>query len=99
MDEKKDLHEVYMWLREDAIDVWAMAVRSVLPYYFVGLDTSDILAATNYDTYHNVCRSHSSLIRKIGGDAIGLLKNITLMAVVFHSTSLTRFPYPFVSNY
>ncbi|KAF4637604.1 hypothetical protein G7Y89_g477 [Cudoniella acicularis] len=38
-----------------------MAIRSVLPYYF--------------NNYHNVLRNHSALIRKIGGEAISLLKN------------------------
>jgi len=46
-----------------------------LPYYFVGFDTSDMPAATDYDTYRNVRGNHSSLILKIGGDAIALLKN------------------------
>ena len=53
-----------------------MAVRTVLPYYFVGLDTADLPAVSNdYSAFRDVRGNHSSLIRKVGGDSITLLKN------------------------
>ncbi|RDW92678.1 hypothetical protein BP5796_02072 [Coleophoma crateriformis] len=52
-----------------------MAVRAVLPYYFVGLDTADLPTLTDQTSYRNVRGNHSALIRKIGGEAIALLKN------------------------
>jgi len=53
-----------------------MAIRSVLPYYFVGLDTADLPeASSNYNAYRNVRGNHSTLIRQVGDEAIALLKN------------------------
>lgn len=53
-----------------------MAIRSVLPYYFVGLDTADIpTASRSYTTWQDVRGNHSQLIRKIGGESLALLKN------------------------
>lgn len=56
-----------------------MAVRAVLPYYFVGLDTANMPAtATGYATAQlnkTMRKTHGELIRKIGGEAIALLKN------------------------
>lgn len=52
-----------------------MAIRSVLPYYFVGLDTANLPAQTSYTTFRDVRGNHSALIRQIGGESISLLKN------------------------
>ncbi|KAJ5682768.1 beta-glucosidase D [Penicillium macrosclerotiorum] len=53
-----------------------MAVRSVLPYYFVHLDKETLpTVSTDYTAYRDVRGNHSSLIRKVGGEAISLLKN------------------------
>jgi beta-glucosidase len=60
-------------LLQDRLD--DMAIRSVLPHFFVGLDTADLPAMTGYETYRNVRGNHSALIRQIGGEAISLLKN------------------------
>lgn len=52
-----------------------MAVRSVLPYYFVGLDKNPAAEKTAITAYRNIRGNHSALIREIGGEAIALLKN------------------------
>lgn len=53
-----------------------MATRTVLPYYFVGLDTADQAAESNdYTAWRDVRGNHSALIRKIGAESIALLKN------------------------
>lgn len=54
-----------------------MATRVVLPYYYVGLDTSNIPTgtATDITTFRDIRANHSTLIRQIGGEAISLLKN------------------------
>lgn len=52
-----------------------MAVRSVLPWYFVGLDTADLPAQTDYTAWRNVRGNHSALIRQVGAESFSLLKN------------------------
>lgn len=53
-----------------------MVLRTVLPYYFVGLDTEDLPAEDlDYTAWHNITGNHGSLIRKIGSESIALLKN------------------------
>ncbi|KAH6664917.1 glycoside hydrolase family 3 C-terminal domain-containing protein [Halenospora varia] len=44
------------------------SANAVLPYYLVGLDTSDLPEQTDYNTYRNVRGNYSSLIRQIGGE-------------------------------
>jgi beta-glucosidase len=63
-------------LTEERLD--DMAIRSVLPYYFVGLDSSNSTntqSSQDYTAYRNVRGNHSALIRQVGGEAISLLKN------------------------
>lgn len=52
-----------------------MAIRAVLPYYYVGLDTADLPAVTDTTAYRDVRGNHSALIRKVGGESLSLLKN------------------------
>lgn len=53
-----------------------MAVRTVLAYYFVGLDTADLPEqSSDYTALRDIRGNHSTLIRQIGGEAISLLKN------------------------
>jgi beta-glucosidase len=60
-------------LSEERLD--DMAIRSVLPYFFVGLDTADLPETGGYTDWRDVRGNHSTLIRQIGGEAISLLKN------------------------
>lgn len=60
-------------LTEDRLN--DMAIRSVLPYYFVGLDSVEMIDAGGYTDWRSVRGNHSALIRQIGGEAITLLKN------------------------
>lgn len=53
-----------------------LTIRSMLPYYFVGLDTANQpSASSNYSAYRNVRRNHSTLLRQVRGEAIALLRN------------------------
>lgn len=53
-----------------------MAIRSVLPYYFVGLDTADLPTKSNdYTGWRDIRGNHSQLIRQIGSESLALLKN------------------------
>ncbi|KAK6062466.1 hypothetical protein SCUP515_13343 [Seiridium cupressi] len=60
-------------LPEERLD--DMAIRSVLPYFFVGLDTAELPETGGYTDWRDIRGNHSALIRKIGGEAISLLKN------------------------
>ncbi|KAF7536277.1 hypothetical protein G7054_g4661 [Neopestalotiopsis clavispora] len=52
-----------------------MAIRTVLPYFLVGLDTSDLPSQGSYTSWRDVRGDHDVLIRQVGGEAISLLKN------------------------
>lgn len=53
-----------------------MAIRSVLPYYFVGLDEADLpIQSTDYTSWRDIRANHSQLIREVGGASLALLKN------------------------
>ncbi|KAK6197186.1 hypothetical protein LQW54_010842 [Pestalotiopsis sp. IQ-011] len=52
-----------------------MAVRTMLGYFYVNLDTASLPSQTGYSAWRNITRSHKSLIRQVGGEAIALLKN------------------------
>lgn len=52
-----------------------MAIRNVLGYFHVGLDDGKQPSSASSTEYRNVRGNHSSLIRKIGGEAVILLKN------------------------
>ncbi|KAJ5263290.1 beta-glucosidase D [Penicillium angulare] len=61
-------------LTEDRLD--DMAVRTVLPYYFVGLQKENLTTVSDdYTAYRDVRRNHSKIIRKVGGESLSLLKN------------------------
>lgn len=60
-------------LSEDRLD--DMAIRSVLPHFFVGLDAADLPEVGGYTDWRDVRGNHSALIRQTGGEAISLLKN------------------------
>ncbi|KAJ5717925.1 hypothetical protein N7488_003571 [Penicillium malachiteum] len=53
-----------------------MAIRTALPYYYIGIDKETFTTVTSdYSAYRDVRGNHSSLIRKVGGESLSLLKN------------------------
>lgn len=52
-----------------------MAVRSVIGYYYVGLDDGEQPSVASTTEFRDVRRNHSDIIRKVGGESLVLLKN------------------------
>ena len=53
-----------------------MAIRTVLPYYYIGIDKESFTTvSSDYSAYRDVRGNHSALIRKVGGESLSLLKN------------------------
>lgn len=52
-----------------------MAIRNVIPYYYVNLDNGTLPSQAETTEYRDVRADHAALIRKIGGDSLVLLKN------------------------
>ncbi|USP79383.1 beta-d-glucoside glucohydrolase D [Curvularia clavata] len=52
-----------------------MAIRNVIPFYFVGLDDGKLPSKADTTEYRDVRANHSSLIRNIGANSLVLLKN------------------------
>lgn len=52
-----------------------MAIRNVIPYYFIGLDDGNLPSQAETTEYRDVRANHSSLIRNIGANSLVLLKN------------------------
>ncbi|KAL1608428.1 hypothetical protein SLS60_003370 [Paraconiothyrium brasiliense] len=60
-------------LTQDRLD--DMAIRNIIPYYYVGLDDGNLPSQAEATEYRDVRANHSSLIRKIGAASLVLLKN------------------------
>lgn len=52
-----------------------MAVRSVIGFYYVGLDDGNQPSVAGTTDYRDVRGNHTDLIRQVGGEALVLLKN------------------------
>lgn len=53
-----------------------MVVRTVLPYYYVGIENENFTTvSSDYSAYRDIRGNHSAIIRKIGGESLSLLKN------------------------
>jgi beta-glucosidase len=49
-----------------------MAVRNVIGYYYVGLDSGEQLSEMGTTEYRDVRGSHSDIIRQTGAESLGM---------------------------